>query len=85
MGKYKKKVAAPIKEIPTGFSGSTTDCYRELTRFFECMQKSNFDVDTKCARESADLMACSEAAVKKPKVKSTMNYHLQRLARVLRR
>mmetsp|Transcript_22670 Transcript_22670/g.40388 ORF Transcript_22670/g.40388 Transcript_22670/m.40388 type:complete len:88 (-) Transcript_22670:164-427(-) len=86
MGKYKKPRAQEIKEIP-GMAGrqSQMECYSELNAFMECLGKSNFEVDSKCAKESSALMACAQAAGQKQKTKSTMNYHLQRLARLVKR
>mmetsp|Transcript_28610 Transcript_28610/g.80602 ORF Transcript_28610/g.80602 Transcript_28610/m.80602 type:complete len:85 (-) Transcript_28610:243-497(-) len=84
MGKYKKPRPPVIKEQPNMNSGKM-ECQREVNNFFECMGRYNFEIDSNCARESADLMACAEAASKKTKIKSTMNYHLQRIARLVRR
>ena len=46
-------------------------------------EKHNFDA-SKCVRETELLDKCTSMHAKAPKVKNTINYHLQRLARLAR-
>ena len=47
------------------------------------LKKHNFDA-SKCVRETELLDKCTSMHAKAPKVKNTINYHLQRLARLAR-
>ena len=42
------------------------------------------DMDEKCAMERRALTACATAAARRPKVVNTINYHLQRISRLMK-
>lgn len=55
-----------------------------MTAFFTCMAKFS-DVEDKCGAERRALTNCATAAAKRGKTTSTLNYHLQRISRMIRR
>lgn len=73
----------PIK-INTRRGRGNLECMDEMTSFFTCMAKF-MDVEDKCAAERRALTNCTTAAMRKGKQTNTINYHLQRLGRMIRR
>jgi len=61
------------------------ECIDELGAFFQCMQTHGADVNAHCAKERKALSDCASAAANVQKKRSTVNYHLQRLARNLKK
>jgi hypothetical protein len=61
----------------------TIPCMEETTNLMSALKKHNFDA-SKCLMQSDLLDKCTQAQLKVPKVKNTINYHLQRLARLAR-
>ena len=61
--------------------GKVIPCMEETTALMTALKKHNFDM-SKCLRESALLDKCTSAHAKAPKAKNTINFHLQRLARL---
>lgn len=59
-------------------------CFEEMQAFFRCLTKSKGAVDGTCDAQRAALAECATMAAKKPNVRNTINYHLQRLSRSLR-
>ncbi|KAI3438632.1 hypothetical protein D9Q98_001054 [Chlorella vulgaris] len=83
MGKQAKS-GPPLKINPRKTRGST-ECAEELNAFFSCMALRGADVEDKCAQERRALTNCATAAARKGKAINTVNYHLQRIGRMLRR
>ncbi|KAL4519471.1 hypothetical protein Ndes2526B_g01935 [Nannochloris sp. 'desiccata'] len=85
MGKQNKKEPL-IKINPRQFAGkrNTNACGEELQSFFACLAKSGQDFDDKCIKERKALTACATAAARRPKVVNTINYHLQRISRLMK-
>ncbi|PSC67858.1 hypothetical protein C2E20_8515 [Micractinium conductrix] len=65
-------------------SRGNLECLDELNAFFGCMAKFT-DVEDKCVAERRALTNCATAAARKGKGNSTLNYHLQRISRMIRR
>ena len=63
--------------------GKAIPCLEETTALMTALKKHNFDA-SKCVRETELLDKCTSMHAKAPKVKNTINYHLQRLARLAR-
>ena len=63
--------------------GKAIPCLEETTALMTALKKHNFDA-SKCLRETELLDKCTSMHAKAPKVKNTINYHLQRLARLAR-
>ncbi|EFN57725.1 hypothetical protein CHLNCDRAFT_142966 [Chlorella variabilis] len=82
MGKHGKS-GTPLKINPRRSRGNS-ECMEELNAFFTCMAKS-IDVEDKCVAERRALTNCATAAARKGKTANTINYHLQRISRMLRR
>ena len=61
--------------------GKVIPCMEETTALMTALKKNNFDM-SKCMRESDWLDKCTSTHAKTPKVKNTINFHLQRLARM---
>ena len=61
--------------------GKVIPCMEETTALMTALKKNNFDM-SKCMRESDLLDKCTSTHAKTPKVKNTINFHLQRLARM---
>ncbi|KAK9828872.1 hypothetical protein WJX72_002509 [[Myrmecia] bisecta] len=60
------------------------ECFEEMQALFACMTRySGTDFEAGCATQRSALTTCAEAAARKPKVKNTINYHLQRLSKHL--
>lgn len=77
------KGGTPIRVNPRRSRGNT-ECADEMTAFFTCMVKFT-DIEEKCMAEKRALTNCATAAAKKGKVTNTLNYHLQRISRMIRR
>ncbi|WPT13444.1 37S ribosomal protein mrp10 [Picochlorum sp. SENEW3] len=80
--KAKKETPIKVRTTPRGRRG--TQCGEELQQFFTCMAKAGSDVNSACAKEIASLRMCAATAAKKPRVINTINYHLQRISRLMR-
>ncbi|KAL4859908.1 Protein RRP6-like 3 [Chlorella vulgaris] len=78
------KSGPPLKINPRKTRGNT-ECAEELNAFFSCMALRGADVEDKCAQERRALTNCATAAARKGKAVNTVNYHLQRIGRMLRR
>lgn len=59
-------------------------CFEEMQAFFRCLTKNKGDIDGNCNAQRSALAECATVAAKKPNVRNTINYHLQRLSRSLR-
>ena len=61
-------------------------CNDEMLALLACFKKCDFvGTESKCAAERKQLDACLMVQAKQPKKKTTINFHLQRLARAARR
>lgn len=76
-------MAVPIKVNPRKRRGNL-ECMEEMSAFFGCMAK-NTAVEDACRHEVRALTTCATAAARKGKGSNTLNYHLQRISRMLRR
>ncbi|GMH39498.1 hypothetical protein BSKO_07396 [Bryopsis sp. KO-2023] len=75
-----------IKVNPDKFSRrGGPDCNAEVISFMECMKNFNYDIDDNCARQRVAMLTCWERQAKTSKHRSTINYHFQRLARMMRK
>lgn len=59
------------------------ECIDEMHAFMQCFARAGADGDAKCANLRQALDSCAAAAAKKGKHKSTINYHLGRLSRII--
>lgn len=84
MGKAGKKFEI-LKVNTKQMSRKQLACYEELHAFLTCLGRSGTSVDTNCMPQIAALTACADAAAKQQKAGSTLNYHLQRLSKFMRR
>jgi len=76
----------PLKVNPKSLGPKKgQECVEELAAFFQCMQTHGADVNAHCAKEKKALSDCASAAAAVQKKRSTVNYHLQRLARNLKK
>eukprot|EP00884_Botryococcus_braunii_P020651 jgi/Botrbrau1/726/Bobra.160_2s0049.1 len=82
MGKKKPII---LKVLPQRRQGKKLECMQELSAFFSCMARNRFDIDSHCQMERSILEKCVEDTAKQVKERPTTNYHLQRLARMLKR
>mmetsp|Transcript_12246 Transcript_12246/g.34789 ORF Transcript_12246/g.34789 Transcript_12246/m.34789 type:complete len:87 (+) Transcript_12246:92-352(+) len=66
--------------------GGRVSCAEEMGSFFSCLSKAtgNANVTTVCASEIANLRNCAASVAKQPKTVNTINYHLQRIGRLMR-
>ncbi|CAK0780648.1 hypothetical protein CVIRNUC_005125 [Coccomyxa viridis] len=64
---------------------SKLECAGEISAFFSCMTRFKFQIDGTCDKEKEALERCAADAAKKTKQRNTINYHLQRLGRALKR
>ncbi|KMZ70604.1 hypothetical protein ZOSMA_198G00040 [Zostera marina] len=69
-----------LRVNPKKFALVDKPCTKELVSFLGCVAL-NQDDDKKCDKQKGLLQTCINEQEKKPKKKSTINYHLQRLSR----
>ena len=61
-------------------------CATEVQVLLTCMKKHGFDgLNTKCQRDAKKLSTCISSLGSEKKQKDTLNYHLQRLSRFMKR
>ncbi|KAL4445874.1 hypothetical protein ABPG77_009073 [Micractinium sp. CCAP 211/92] len=77
------KGAAPFR-VNTKRDRNEGQCFEEMNAFFNCMAKFT-DVEDKCAAERRALTNCATAAARRGKQLNTVNFHLQRISRMIRR
>ncbi|KAL3692846.1 hypothetical protein R1sor_006497 [Riccia sorocarpa] len=58
-------------------------CLSEMLTFLACMKKSNFN-DDGCMQEKKALQNCMDLQAKQGKQHNTINYHLQRISRMMK-
>lgn len=75
--------AGVMRVNPKTLTRKTLPCFQEMLIFLSCIQKFNYD-DDKCAAEKRALNMCMELQAKQPKQSSTINYHLQRISRMMK-
>jgi hypothetical protein len=63
----------------------TLTCAEEMTALLTCFKMCDFGNDTRCAGEKRALNDCLTLHATRPKQKQTINFHLQRLARLAKR
>ena len=63
----------------------TLTCAEEMTALLTCFKMCDFGNDTRCAGEKRALNDCLTLHASRPKQKQTINFHLQRLARLAKR
>ncbi|KAJ7528610.1 hypothetical protein O6H91_15G011500 [Diphasiastrum complanatum] len=76
--------AGIMRVNPKKFFRNQSPCLNEMMTFLACLKKYNFE-DEYCMKEKDALNACVELQARMGKPRFTLNYHLQRLAKVMRR
>lgn len=82
----KGKGPAPLKINVKKLEYKGLECFEEMSAMFACMSKvglTNFDDG--CKAERMAISECAELMAKRGKRRSSINFHLQRLSRALRR
>ncbi|GJP38332.1 hypothetical protein CLOM_g22785 [Closterium sp. NIES-68] len=81
----RKKVAEVIKVNPKDMGGrKTLPCFVEMMAFMSCIKENAFDT-TPCQKHLSALDACMDTQKSKGKTRNTINFHLQRIAKSMRR
>ncbi|KAG0564718.1 hypothetical protein M758_8G129100 [Ceratodon purpureus] len=75
--------AGVMRVNPKTLTRKTLPCFQEMLIYLSCVQKFNYD-DDKCATEKRALNMCMELQSKQPKQGSTINYHLQRISKMMK-
>eukprot|EP00890_Picochlorum_soloecismus_P002688 jgi/Picsp_1/341/NSC_00340-R1_mitochondrial ribosomal protein subunit mrp10 len=84
--KTTKEATIKIRTNPVRGRRGNVQCAEELQQFFVCMTKSGgSNINTVCSKEIQALRSCAAAAARAPKAVNTINYHLQRIARMMKR
>lgn len=86
MGK-RVKLAEVIKVNPREAEGGgrrVLPCFQEMQLFMSCIKGHSFDMGP-CRQAVEALNACMDNQASKGKRRSTINYHLQRIARQMRK
>ncbi|XP_024519307.1 37S ribosomal protein mrp10, mitochondrial-like [Selaginella moellendorffii] len=73
-----------LKVNPKMFGPKAQPCMNEMMAFLACLKRTNFNDDL-CIKEKEALNACVEFQARAPKVKTTINYHLQRLGKYFKK
>ncbi|CAM6089028.1 unnamed protein product [Calypogeia fissa] len=68
---------------PKNFGRRTRPCMSEMLNYLACLKKFNFN-DDPCAAERSALTNCMELQAKKGKEHNTINYHLQRISKMMK-
>jgi hypothetical protein len=82
MGKQRKGPEAVRINVRKGRREAA--CGEELAAFFACIARAGLSADAACARDRAALTACATAAARQPRVVNTVNFHLQRISRLMK-
>lgn len=89
-GNKEPRLRVDARKFAENRAGGNAECTRELVQLLSCLQGEAFDEDAgRCADEYAALAECSKmaraaAAARKGHVPS-INHHLSRIARLMRR
>lgn len=76
---------AELKINPKKSRRRNLACYTEFLSVISCFKRTNLD-DSKCRGEIKMLNECMSAATEKKKAhKSSLNFHLQRLSRAMKK
>ncbi|KAL3150653.1 hypothetical protein ABBQ32_000451 [Trebouxia sp. C0010 RCD-2024] len=59
------------------------ECMEEMHSFMQCFSRSGTDGDAQCASFKTALDNCAAAAAKKGRQRTSINYHLGRLSRLI--
>ena len=61
-------------------------CAQEVQMLITCMKKNGYDaLSSQCQKDAKKLSACVLGLKDDKKQKDTLNYHLQRLSKVMKR
>ncbi|BBN11600.1 hypothetical protein MPTK1_5g13260 [Marchantia polymorpha subsp. ruderalis] len=75
--------AGIMRVNPKAFAKRTRPCLSEMLNFLACLKKANFN-DDGCMQEKKALQTCMDLQAKSGKSHNTINYHLQRISRMMK-
>jgi hypothetical protein len=90
MGKAEKRGAELPQRLLRGEGRRgprAMSCMAEMQALMACMKKNAFELDRGCGAEARALSKCvaEDTAAKKKKAPNTVNHHMLRLARLMRK
>ncbi|KAL6778786.1 hypothetical protein ACKKBF_B04660 [Auxenochlorella protothecoides x Auxenochlorella symbiontica] len=74
----------PPRVNPKKFTVKSGQCFEELGAYLACIASSGGETDERCAPARRAMMLCAATSANKNKGLSSVNYHLQRISRLMR-